>query len=74
MGDLDALGRKHKRLLSELEEVRNQLAEAIRAEAVAGATWMELARRAGYNSTETIRRILHPETREAVNRARRALK
>lgn len=71
MTDLDTLGRKHKRLQDELEEIREQLADAIRAEAENGATWMELANRSGYKSTETIRRILRPEARDATNEARR---
>jgi len=71
MTDLDTLGRRHRKLQAELDEVRAALADAIRAEKAAGATYVELMNRSGYTSTETIRQILHPDARERANRSRR---
>lgn len=69
--DLDALGRRHLRLQEQLQEVREQLAEAIRAERENGETLQGLLRRSGYHSPEAIRHILDPERRERFNRRRR---
>ena len=68
---LDALGARHRALQDELAEVREQIADAIRAERAHGATYVELMNRSGYTSIETIRQIVNPGAREKVNRDRR---
>jgi hypothetical protein len=69
--DLDTLGRRHKKLLADLEALQPQLAEAIRAERAAGATYADLMARSGYKSIETIRQIVKPSERNAINKRRR---
>lgn len=57
MAALDELGKKHKRLTRELEELKPQLHTAIRAERAAGATQREVMERAGYKTIQQIRTI-----------------
>jgi DNA-binding TFAR19-related protein (PDSD5 family) len=72
MADLDTLGRRHRKLQDELDALRGELADAIRAEREAGATYQQLLQRSGYGSQETIRQIVKPEARERVYQARKA--
>lgn len=58
MTALDDLGKKHKRLLRELEELKPQLHEAIRAERAAGVTLQGIQERSGYKTIQQIRTIL----------------
>lgn len=71
MTDLDTLGKRHRRLQTELAEVREQLADAIRAERATGATYVDLMNRSGYTSIETVRQIVNPSARETINAGRR---
>jgi hypothetical protein len=57
MAELDDLGKKHKRLLRELEELKGPLDDAIRAERAAGISQRELVERSGYKTIQTIRTI-----------------
>jgi hypothetical protein len=72
MTDLDQLGRRHRKLMADLADLRDELAHAIRDERARGATVIDLLQRSGYTSAETIRRIVRPETRERANQIRRA--
>jgi hypothetical protein len=56
---------------ADLDDLRTQLAEAIRNERAAGATYADLMQRSGYASMETIRQIVKPKARETANRRRR---
>jgi hypothetical protein len=69
--DLDTLGKRHKKLLADMDALVPQLAEAIRAERAAGATYADLMTRSGYRSIETIRQIVKPTARDAINGRRR---
>lgn len=71
MTGIDQLGRRHRKLLADLAALRVELAEAIRAERLAGATYADLMTRSGYTSIETIRQIVAPEKRDEINRRRR---
>lgn len=72
MTELDRLGRRHAKLQDDIKAVRAELAPLIRAEhAQAGATFTDLMVRSGYKSVETIRQIIHPKTRENINKKRR---
>jgi hypothetical protein len=71
MTDLDTLGRRHRKLLAELDALQERLADAIRAERAAGATYADLMARSGYRSVEAIRLIVKPGARESANRRRR---
>jgi AmiR/NasT family two-component response regulator len=57
MTTLDDLGKKHRRLLRELEELKPQLHEAIRTERAAGTKQRELMERSGYKTIQQIRVI-----------------
>ena len=71
MTDLDQLGRRHRKLQADLAALRVELADAIRAERLAGATYQDLLQRSGYTSIETIRQIIDPQARDRANRSRR---
>ncbi len=71
MTNLDALGRRHRKMQADLEALRAELAEAIRAERTAGATYVDLMTRSGYTSMETIRQIVKPTARDTANARRR---
>lgn len=72
MAELDTLGRRHRKMQADLDELRAELAAAIRAEREAGATYADLMQRSGYSSMETIRQIVKPSARDTANRRRRA--
>lgn len=57
MAELDELGRKHKRILRELEELKPALHDAIRRERAAGATQREVMERSGYKTIQQVRVI-----------------
>lgn len=57
MTDLDDLGKKHKRLLRELDELKPALHEAMRKERTAGATQREIMERSGYKTIQQVRVI-----------------
>ena len=72
MTELDDLGKRHKRLLRELEEIKGPLQTAMRAEWAArestGATQREIMERAGYKTIQQVRVILglaKPPTRKS---------
>jgi hypothetical protein len=69
--DLDTLGKRHRKLLADLDECRTQLAVAMRTERGNGATLVDIMQRSGYTSLETVRHILDPTIRERNNKARR---
>lgn len=71
MADLDTLGRRHRKMQADLEDLRAELATAIRAERADGATYADLMQRSGYSSMETIRQIVKPTARETANKRRR---
>jgi hypothetical protein len=71
MTDLDTLGRRHRKLVADLAELREQLADAMRTDREAGATYVDLMNRSGYTSIETVRQIVKPGARETVNAGRR---
>lgn len=71
MPDLDQLGKQHRKLLADLEALKPLLADAIREERDAGATYVDLMQRSGYRSIEVIRQILNPQARDKVNKERR---
>lgn len=71
MTDLDALGRRHRKLQADLAEVREQLAPAMREARKAGATLVDVMNRSGYASVETVRQILDPAVRGQANTRRR---
>lgn len=68
--DLDALGKRHRRLQQELEDVRAKLAPAMREAREAGETIGGVQQRSGYRSYEAVRQILDPKRREEFNRRR----
>ncbi|HWB35696.1 MAG TPA: hypothetical protein VHA75_06700 [Rugosimonospora sp.] len=71
MSEIDDLGTRHKALLSELEQLKPLLDDAIRAEReTTGASYVDLMNRSGYKSTETIRQVLNPEARAEINQRR----
>lgn len=57
MTELDDLGRKHKRLLRELEELKPALHDAMRRERATGATQREIMERSGYKTIQQVRVI-----------------
>lgn len=57
MSDLDRLGARHKKLLSELEELKPQLKDAIRAARADGMKQNEIMQRSGYKTIQQIRVI-----------------
>lgn len=67
--DLDRLGARHAALIQELEELKPELHEAIRAERAAGATQGDLARRSGYKTVQQIR-VITGEAKPAAGRVR----
>lgn len=72
MARLDILGNRHKELLEQLEQLREDLAEAIRdarANEEPTPTLVDLMIRSGYRSMDAIRGILEPEFK--LNRRRR---
>lgn len=71
MTGIDQLGRRHRKLLADLAALRVELADAIRTEKAAGATYADLMMRSGYTSIETIRQIVDPGKRDEINRRRR---
>jgi predicted transcriptional regulator len=58
--DLDALGRRHRRLKDSLKEVVAALTPEVRAAAQAGMPYAEIARRTGY-TPERVRQIASSE-------------
>ena len=68
MSELDDLGKRHKRLLRELEELKPQLHEAIRAERAAGVKQRELMERSGYKTIQQIRVITGEAGTKAADR------
>jgi hypothetical protein len=73
MEELDRLGRRHKQLRTQLDELRPQLHAAIRAARAAGATYAELMDRSGYRTIQQIREIcMTDEQREDERRKRSA--
>lgn len=57
MSELDRLGARHKKLLTELEELKPQLHAAIRAERAAKVSQVEIMQRSGYKTVQQIRVI-----------------
>lgn len=57
MSELDELGKRHKRIQREMEELRPLLHAAIRAERAAGVLQRELMERSGYKTIQQIRTI-----------------
>jgi hypothetical protein len=58
MAELDDLGAHHKQLLSDLEELKPKLHEAMRTERAAGATQNGIRERSGYKTIQQVRHIL----------------
>lgn len=59
MSELDDLGKRHKRLLRELEEIKAPLHDAMRAAwATKTVTQNEIRERAGYKTIQQVRHIL----------------
>lgn len=67
---LTSLGERHKDLRAELEELRADLADVIRAAAAAGVPQKDIIEATGY-TREAVRQIIKPKAREAANAARR---
>ena len=57
MSELDRLGKRHKQLLRELEDLKAPLHEAMRAERKAGATQNDVRERSGYKTIQQVRVI-----------------
>lgn len=57
MTELDDLGKRHKRLLRELEEIKPALHEAMRAARAAGMTQREVQEKSGYKTIQQVRTI-----------------
>ena len=56
-----ALGRKHQRLRADLEDLRPELLDAIRAAAAEGMRQIEIVKATGY-TREMVRRIVRGES------------
>lgn len=76
MGDVDydltrlnQFGRKHKRLRDEMEALRPELAEEIRAAHAAGVAQVDIAARSGYTRDQVRQICLPPERRRTRARA-----
>lgn len=65
-----AQGERHKQLRSELEELRHDLIDTIRAAAEVGIAQKDIIEATGY-TREAVRQIVKPKAREAANAARR---
>lgn len=64
---LTQLGKKHQRLRTELETIRPELAEEIRAAAAGGVLQVEIAKMAGY-TRDQVRQICLPQERRRSRR------
>lgn len=60
---LRQLGKRHRRLRDELDALRPELAEAIRAAAAAGVPQVEIAEESGYRRDQVRQICLPPERR-----------
>jgi hypothetical protein len=58
VSELDELGQRHRDLLRELEEIKPQLHDAMRAERATGATQNDIRERSGYKTIQQVRVIL----------------
>jgi len=67
---LKQLGDRNKAIRAEQARLREELIPEIRAAADAGVSQAEIVAITGY-TRETVRQIVRPEARDAVNRARR---
>jgi len=68
MDQLTQLGRRHQRLRADLDAIRPQLADAIRAAAAAGTPQVDIVRATGY-TRDQIRQICLPEDRRRSRKA-----
>ena len=57
MTELDRLGKRHKALLAELEQLKPKLHDAMRVERANGTTQNEIRERSGYKTIQQVRVI-----------------
>lgn len=72
--DLDRLGRRHKQLRDQLDELIPKLHQAMRREREAGATLTDIMVRSGYQTIQQVRTILMTEEEREAERAKRRAK
>jgi hypothetical protein len=69
--DLDRLGRRHKQLRQQLEDLKPELHEAMRAERAGEVTYREIMERSGYHTIQQVREICMTGEQRRVERDKR---